>query len=528
MSAGPGRREVAHRLFAAEYDDASLEFAESDEERAPNYVVTPTGARVNRLFAVGVLTTVEQVNEDTIRARIADPTGAFVVYAGQYQPDELAALQSIEPPAFVAVTGKANTFQPEGSDRVLTSVRPERVTEVDAETRDRWVTTTAEHTLARIQTLADAMDRDERGEALTADLQREGFTPGVSEGVAKAIDHYGTTADYLGALQELALQALEVVAGERDEAESLELAPDDVDGSYAPGDLQSLLDEEIPAPVEAAGDEPVPAEPVEEPEPAAADSGTDGPASGEEATDAGEDPSATAVEEADEGATEETAYADEQPSIDGVDEPSADVGEATSTDVEGASTDVAEEAATATADEDASSPDERAAEPTTDDGTESPETFEVDEEEREEIEEEYGVGFQSGTEVDEPGEAGIEPEAAPDPAGESGDADVSEAGGSADAAENGATPDEEDVGGTDDDEAEDADDAEDEEAVDLEETLLEQMGVLDEGEGADRDALVEAVTAETGADAGAVDDAIDDALMSGQCYEPSEDRLKPI
>ena len=82
---GPGRREVAYRLFAAEFDDASLSYSESDEERAPNFVVTPTGLRVNRLFAVGVLTEVETINEDTLRGRIVDPTGAFVTYAGQYQ-----------------------------------------------------------------------------------------------------------------------------------------------------------------------------------------------------------------------------------------------------------------------------------------------------------------------------------------------------------------------------------------------------------------------------------------------------------
>ncbi|MFB6218843.1 MAG: hypothetical protein ABEH77_06640, partial [Halobacteriaceae archaeon] len=63
---GPGRREVARRVFAAEYDDADYSYSESDEERAPNYVVVPTGARVNRLFAVGVLTETEAVNEDVL------------------------------------------------------------------------------------------------------------------------------------------------------------------------------------------------------------------------------------------------------------------------------------------------------------------------------------------------------------------------------------------------------------------------------------------------------------------------------
>ena len=80
---GAGRREVAYRLFAAEFEDADYSYSESDEERAPNYVVTPTGARVNRVFVVGVLTEVEEASEDILRARVVDQTGAFVVYAGQ-------------------------------------------------------------------------------------------------------------------------------------------------------------------------------------------------------------------------------------------------------------------------------------------------------------------------------------------------------------------------------------------------------------------------------------------------------------
>ena len=106
MSSGPGRREVAYRLFAAEFDDAEFSYSESDEERAPNYVVTPTGGRVNRLFAVGVLTEVEDVNPEMVRGRVVDPTGAFVTYAGQYQPDALAFLERTNPPVFVALSGR--------------------------------------------------------------------------------------------------------------------------------------------------------------------------------------------------------------------------------------------------------------------------------------------------------------------------------------------------------------------------------------------------------------------------------------
>jgi len=72
---GPGTREVAYRLFAAEFNDCSLSYAESDDERAPNFVVTPTGLRVNRLFSVGVLTETEAVNDETLRGRLSTQRG---------------------------------------------------------------------------------------------------------------------------------------------------------------------------------------------------------------------------------------------------------------------------------------------------------------------------------------------------------------------------------------------------------------------------------------------------------------------
>ena len=214
---GPGEREVAHRLFAAEFEDATLEYSESDEDRAPNYVVTPTGARVNRLFVAGVLTEVETVNENTLRGRVVDPTGAFVTYAGQYQPDEVAFLDRTTPPAFVSLTGKGRTFQPEDSDVVYSSVRPERLSEVDADTRDAWVVDAAEATLRRIAVAAAAREMDARGDTLHDRLVDAGVDESLATGVTLALDHYGTTASYLESLRTVATEALAVVADERDD-----------------------------------------------------------------------------------------------------------------------------------------------------------------------------------------------------------------------------------------------------------------------------------------------------------------------
>ena len=237
---GPGRREVAHRLFAAEFDDADFSYSESDEERAPNYVVTPTGARVNRLFLVGVLTELEQVNDDVLRARVVDPTGPFVIYAGQYQPDELAFLEAADPPMFVAVTGKARTFQPDDSDRVFTSVRPESISEVDADTRDRWVVQAAEQTVSRIGQMASAKQAGLAGDELRLALLDQGIAESAAAGITLALDHYGTTGDYLDALRTTALDAARVVAGDTDEAEGLSLSSGD--GTDDPIPLLASLD----------------------------------------------------------------------------------------------------------------------------------------------------------------------------------------------------------------------------------------------------------------------------------------------
>jgi len=148
------QREVARRLYAKELQESTLFFKEHDDAYAPQYLLTPTGAKCNRVFVVGTLTEKENVGVDADywRARIADPTGVFPIYAGQYQQQAVTQLSSIEVPSFVAVIGKLNVFHADEGP-VKVSIRPEFINVVDAETRDRWVLETAEKTLERIEIL---------------------------------------------------------------------------------------------------------------------------------------------------------------------------------------------------------------------------------------------------------------------------------------------------------------------------------------------------------------------------------------
>ena len=156
MSSEVPTREVARRVFAQEFNDASYTFKESDDERAPVYLLLPTGTPANRVFFVGTLTEKEDVGDDNEywRGRIVDPSGTFFVYAGQYQPEAASALRELEPPAYVAVVGKPRTYETDDGN-VNVSVRPESITRVDAATRDRWVVETADRTLDRLEAFDD-------------------------------------------------------------------------------------------------------------------------------------------------------------------------------------------------------------------------------------------------------------------------------------------------------------------------------------------------------------------------------------
>ncbi len=147
-------REVAHRIFAFEFRDSNLQAREGQDQYSPQYLLTPTGAKCNRVFVVGTLTEKEDVGTDNEfwRGRIVDPTGAFFVYAGQYQPEAAQFMAKVTPPEFIAVVGKPTTYTTKEGN-VITSIRAESLQIVDAATRDRWVVDTAKHTMARLENL---------------------------------------------------------------------------------------------------------------------------------------------------------------------------------------------------------------------------------------------------------------------------------------------------------------------------------------------------------------------------------------
>jgi len=215
-------RETARRAFAREFNDATLAYGERTD-RSPNFVITPTGALCNRLFVVGVLTEVENIGtggQTLYRGRLADPTGAFTIYAGQYQQEAAAFLAGAAPPVYLAVAGKVRLFSPEPG-AYYASIRPEEINVVDRSVRDRWIYQTARLTLERIGIVEKALASGFGGEELTWHLIP---STADAEGVSKAIDHYLLSAHKLQAYKQMVLNALATIVEPAAPAGDLDLA----------------------------------------------------------------------------------------------------------------------------------------------------------------------------------------------------------------------------------------------------------------------------------------------------------------
>jgi len=181
-------REVAWRVFAEEYNSSVLE-ATGGGEKPVSYVVTPLGAKINRMLVVGVVTDIEDIGAEgkqRFRARVSDPTGTFYVSAGEYQPGAAMALSKMSPPAFAAIVGKSRAYSPEEGVKYL-SIRPERVKEVDDGARDYWVFEAAKSTLHRINAVSDGLEMEKPA---VAELVKLGYHENLADGVVRAIEYY--------------------------------------------------------------------------------------------------------------------------------------------------------------------------------------------------------------------------------------------------------------------------------------------------------------------------------------------------
>lgn len=181
------QREIAWRVFAVEFNDSDLE-QQGEGDKAPSYLITPLGAKLNRIVAVGVITDIENTGTDEEplwRARMSDPTGTFYISAGQFQQEAARALSKLKPPVFAAVIGKFRTYNPEPGVTYI-SIRPEAIKKVDAKLRDYWVMEACKGLKRRIQAYSEASKMDPPGKV---ELEALGYGD-LAEGLIAANEHY--------------------------------------------------------------------------------------------------------------------------------------------------------------------------------------------------------------------------------------------------------------------------------------------------------------------------------------------------
>lgn len=189
------KREVAKRVFARELEacrelEKSARFdLQAADSKSPNLLISPLGLILNRVFIVGVITELDSIGtqNDMWKARIVDPTGAFTVYAGQYQPDSSVFFSTVKIPAFIALTGKVRIYEPEPGS-IFVSIRAEEANVVDEEIRNRWVIDTAEQTVERLEAFYDALAISYRGEELRTYLLNKGISPELAEGITITLE----------------------------------------------------------------------------------------------------------------------------------------------------------------------------------------------------------------------------------------------------------------------------------------------------------------------------------------------------
>ncbi len=157
------KREPAIRIFAQELSRIEMQLEKKDDGKGnrftPSYYLSPTGAKINRVFMCGALTEVDEIdtqNASFVKGRLVDPTGAVNIMAGQYQPEVAAILRQLSDkiPVFAAVVGKLNIYKPQDGGCYV-SIRPEDLHVVTREIVDTWIGETAKCTVERIKTLKE-------------------------------------------------------------------------------------------------------------------------------------------------------------------------------------------------------------------------------------------------------------------------------------------------------------------------------------------------------------------------------------
>jgi uncharacterized protein len=184
-------RELAWRVLAGELNASSAE-EKGSGEKSPSYVVSPLGARMNRVLMAGTITPLNLPTTGPpagfVRARLTDATGTVPVTTGSYQPQGQADLEQLTEPTRVLVVGKAALVRGMGTAPILT-LRAEAVRPVpDAD----FQTLTAEAATQTLERLELVLRLRAAGSPTDEELTRAGVSPHWVRGARASLARYPT------------------------------------------------------------------------------------------------------------------------------------------------------------------------------------------------------------------------------------------------------------------------------------------------------------------------------------------------
>jgi len=157
------KRESAKRIFAKEFNMTRHEIKyDQNDDKAPTFIITQTGASANRILISGLLTAKEKKQDKSMKityvGKINDNTGDFRITASHFNPEaqqQMAAIKEV--PTFATVIGKPSMYKREDG-KIFNTVRVEDIVVTDKLTRDLWILDTAKATNSRIALMESDTD----------------------------------------------------------------------------------------------------------------------------------------------------------------------------------------------------------------------------------------------------------------------------------------------------------------------------------------------------------------------------------
>lgn len=158
------KRSSVTKMLIAELNRTTHALPKPEGQYEAQTYLSPTGRVVAKVMIAGTAIEKEDVGKDQPlwRLRIADPSGTTQVYAGGlYQPEAAQAIATLDLPAFVAVVGKLNLYEPEGAGgNIIVSLRPDMVTVLsnkghDSKGRDDFLLDAAVSTVRSVRKTSD-------------------------------------------------------------------------------------------------------------------------------------------------------------------------------------------------------------------------------------------------------------------------------------------------------------------------------------------------------------------------------------